>query len=161
MSVGQRITLPDFPVEGGCTCGALRYRLSGRPLYVIACHCRACQRLGGSDYTLSMFVLRRDFTAYSGIPARSERTAESGRRLPGLFCSDCGTRVWHEPVHSPHTINIRAGTLDDPSWAQPIGHIWIECKKAHVTLPPDAIRIEGQPTDRQPFLDAWAAATGG
>lgn len=154
----MKIALPTFPVEGGCVCGVLSYTLKGPPLYIVACHCLSCQCLTGSDYSLGMFVRRQDFVV-SGTASRCERTAESGRIVPGFFCPECGTRIWHEPVHSPNTINIRAGTLDDPSWAVPIGHIWVERKKPHVVLDPDAILVRGQPGDRQMLIDAWARAT--
>ncbi len=112
----MHITLPPFPVEGGCVCGTVSYKLDGPPLYVVACHCLSCQCIAGSDYSLNMFVARENFTLTGGTASRCERTAESGRIVPGFFCPECGTRVWHEPGHSPHMVNIRAGTLDDPSW---------------------------------------------
>ena len=48
--------LPAFPVEGGCQCGAVRYRLKAAPLGVYACHCKDCQRFSGTTHTLSMVV---------------------------------------------------------------------------------------------------------
>ena len=155
-----KIDLPAFPVEGGCTCGALRYRLKGAPLTIFACHCLECQRQSGGDYGLSMFVRRGDFEVLRGTAARFDRRADSGRVLPGLFCAACGTRVWHEPVHSPDQINIKPGTLDDPSWAVPVAHIWIERKKSNVRIDADALAMKGQPADRKPLYSAWARAVG-
>jgi hypothetical protein len=153
-----KIKLPEFPVEGGCVCGALSYRLSAGPLYVIACHCLPCQCLSGSDYSLSMFVKREHFALLTGSAARCDRTADSGRMVAGFFCGECGVRVWHENLHSPQLLNIKAGTLDDPSWAVPVGHIWTQRKKSHVRFADDAILVQGQPKDRQAFVDAWAKA---
>jgi len=154
-----KITLPEFPVEGGCVCGALSYRLTAPPLYIIACHCLTCQCLSGSDYVLSMPVLREHFEV-TGMVAKCLRTAESGRIMPGFFCPECGTRVWHEPVFAKRSVFVRAGTLDDPSWASPIAHFWLSRKKSHVILPPDVLCFEGQPSpkERERFLDAWAEA---
>ena len=66
MSIG--INLPQFPVEGGCQCGAVRYRLLGAPLTAYLCHCKDCQRLGGSAFSLSMPVAREHIELVSGTP---------------------------------------------------------------------------------------------
>jgi hypothetical protein len=157
----MKISLPEFPVEGGCVCGALSYRLSGPPLYVIACHCLTCQCLSGSDYVLAAIVLREDFKLLTGKVETCMRTAESGRITPGFFCPECGTRVWHEPPFARRTLHFRPGTLDDPSWASPIAHMWLSRKKRHVQLPPDVIQYEAQALagDRDRLVEAWKAAT--
>jgi hypothetical protein len=157
----MKITLPEFPVEGGCVCGALSYRLSGPPLYVMACHCLTCQCLSGSDYVLNMPVPRESFALLTGKVAQCLRTAESGRTTPGYFCPECGTRVWHEPIFARRTVHVRAGTLDDPSWASPIAHMWLSRKKPYVILPPEALRFDGQPeaADRERLSEAWRVAT--
>lgn len=158
----MKIRLPGFPVEGGCVCGALSYRLSGPPLYIVACHCLTCQCLSGSDYVLTMPVLRENFSLLTGKVAQCMRTAESGRITPGFFCPECGTRVWHEMVYAKRTYNLRAGTLDDPNWASPIAHMWTSRKKPHVIIPDDVIQFPEQPkpSDRQLLVDAWNEATG-
>ena len=156
----MKISLPDFPVEGGCVCGALSYRLKGPPLYVMACHCLTCQCLSGSDYGLTLPVPRENFALLTGKVAQCHRTAESGRVTPGFFCPECGTRMWHEPPFARRTIHVRAGTLDDPSWASPVGHMWLSRKKAHVIIPPDVLRFEAQAQagDREALIAAWEAA---
>ena len=153
----MKIRLPQFPVEGGCVCGALSYRLSGPPLYVMACHCLTCQCLSGSDYALTMPVRREHFALLTGNVAECLRTAESGRLMPGFFCPECGTRVWHQPPITKRTILVRPGTLDDPSWATPIAHMWTSRKKAHVVIPEDVIQFKSQPnaSDRERLSAAW------
>lgn len=154
----MKIELPQFPVEGGCVCGALSYRVSGSPHYIIACHCLTCQCLSGSDYVLAMLLPRDHFTLVTGKVQKCHRTAESGRVLPGYFCAECGTRVWHEPTWTKKTINLRAGTLDDPYWASPIAHMWVSRKKPHVILP-EGLYFDAQPlsSDRNRLIAAWQA----
>ena len=41
-------TSTTFPLEGGCDCGHVRYRMQTRPLFVHCCHCRWCQRETGA-----------------------------------------------------------------------------------------------------------------
>ena len=45
-----------FPIEGGCTCRAVRYRLLSRPLFVHCCHCTWCQRETGSAFALNAMI---------------------------------------------------------------------------------------------------------
>lgn len=45
-----------FPLEGGCDCGRVRYRMQTRPLIVHCCHCRWCQRETGSAFALNALI---------------------------------------------------------------------------------------------------------
>jgi hypothetical protein len=158
----MKISLPKFPVEGGCVCGALSYRLGAPPVYVMACHCLTCQCLSGSDYGVHMPVFRENFSLLTGKVAQCLRTAESGRSTPGFFCPECGTRVWHELAIARRVVHLRVGTLDDPSWASPIAHMWLSRKKRHVVIPDDVIQFTTQPqaSDRERLVEAWMHATG-
>ena len=42
--------------EGGCACGALRYRLASPPLFIHCCHCLNCQRQTGSAFVINLLV---------------------------------------------------------------------------------------------------------
>ena len=37
-------------MEGGCGCGAVRYRVTGAPQWASHCHCRDCRRTAGAPY---------------------------------------------------------------------------------------------------------------
>ena len=47
----------DFTMNGRCTCGSIRYRLTSRQLIVHACHCRWCQRETGMSFAQTAIVL--------------------------------------------------------------------------------------------------------
>ena len=66
----ERMALPEFPVEGGCQCGAVRYRLKASPLTVYNCHCKDCQRFSGGACSISMIVRNEDFEALPGQTVR-------------------------------------------------------------------------------------------
>jgi hypothetical protein len=81
--------------EGGCQCGAVRYRLVGEPLDLYACHCRECQRQSGSAFGMSLIVPADAFRLLSGELASFTRTCDSGGTLECSFCRSCGTRIHH------------------------------------------------------------------
>ena len=50
------MTEPFQALEGGCTCRAVRYRMTSPPLFVHCCHCRWCQRESGSAFALNAMI---------------------------------------------------------------------------------------------------------
>lgn len=155
----MKIELPDFPIEGGCQCGAVRYRITGNPLAVYNCHCRDCQRSSGATHSMSM-PIRRDLLEHLGGELTAfDKSADSGRTVRMLGCVRCGTKLWNEPLASPHMLVVKPGTLDDPSWAVPIGNIWTDRALPWAEIDESLVNFPGQPADRQPLFDAWTAAT--
>ena len=75
-----------------------------------------------------------------------------------LGCPHCGTKVWNEPQSYAALIVVRPGTLDDMSWARPIGNIWTASRAPWVEIDESLVNFPGQPADRQPLFDAWARA---
>ena len=45
-----------FPLEGGCDCRHVRYRMETAPLFVHCCHCRWCQRESGASFALNAMI---------------------------------------------------------------------------------------------------------
>jgi hypothetical protein len=116
------VALPPLPIEGGCQCGALRYRITAAPVTFYLCHCSMCRRQSGSAFGGSLQV-PADGVALSG-PSRSlEWTGGSGRLSDQTFCRDCGGRVTHR-IRGGAVIVVKPGTLDDPSWLRPAGQIF-------------------------------------
>lgn len=152
--------LPDFPVEGGCQCGAVRYRLTAAPLSVYACHCKDCQRFSGTTHSLSMVVRAGDVELTKGELWGFDKLADSGRTVRMMGCQTCGTKIWNVPLAAPEFLIVKPGTLDDIGWIKPIGSIWAASRPAWVELNPDEPNFDGQPPSRQPLIDAWQAAHG-
>ena len=84
--------------EGGCVCGAVRYRYTGEPLTLYACHCTNCQTRTGSAFALQLVALQDDLTVTQGQP---DRTGEVGERVG---CAACGTSLWRERGKTPGAI---------------------------------------------------------
>ena len=150
--------LPSFPVEGGCQCRAVRYRITAPPLGVYNCHCKDCQRSSGGTHTMSMPTRREHVVLLQGELTAFDKAADSGRVVRMLGCAKCGTKVWNEPLASTTMLVVKPGTLDDMSWAIPVGNIWTASKAPWVEIDETLVNFPGQPPDRQPLYDAWDRA---
>ena len=149
--------LPAFPVEGGCQCGAVRYRVKAAPMGIYACYCKDCQRFSGTTHTLSMVMGAGDVELIRGTLVGFDKAADSGRTVRMLGCGACGTKIWNEPLSFTQLVIVKPGTLDDASWARPVGSIWTDRALPWVDLDRSQPNFAGQPPDRQPLFDAYAA----
>ena len=125
-------TLLKVPMDGGCQCGRVRYRVEGRPLGLTACHCTECQRQSGSAFGMSLAVPAGAFQLRSGLLKTFEVKCDSGRMKTCAFCPDCGTRIYHQTKNG---MSVKAGTLDDTSWLKPDRHYWTMRKQSWVVIP--------------------------
>lgn len=151
--------MPTLPLDGGCHCGALRFRISEAPLMVYNCHCTNCRKISSSAFATPATVPTSGFAFTRGEPARIEWKADSGSTRFGWFCAKCGSRIAHGQVENSRSLSLRSGTLDDPSWAEPVGDIWVRSKLSWVDIPEGRIVAMEQPTDYSPFMQRFAART--
>ncbi|MEO1965837.1 GFA family protein [Hyphomonas sp.] len=149
----SRPPLPAIPIEGGCHCGAVRYRITARPKAVNACHCDDCKRLSGATFGVYLHVPKDALAVKSGTFDVFRRTGGSGHTIPIERCRACGTRMWHLPEAAPDLVILCAGTLDDPSWAVPTSHIFTEEAARDAVAANDALVIEAFNSTRQAL---WA-----
>jgi len=110
--------------SGGCACGAIRYECSASPVAMVNCHCRNCQRAGGSAYSPTIVVPSATVRVVSGEPKLYDATAESGAIARRAFCPECGSALYATTSARPDFMGIRAGSLDDPSWFEPTADVW-------------------------------------
>jgi hypothetical protein len=76
-------------------------------------------------------------------------------------CETCGVRLWHEPLSASTFVLVAAGTLDDPSWAAPVSHIWTSRALPSANIPADAVyNCPVQPAERQEMIDAFKKVHG-
>lgn len=123
--------------EGGCLCGAVRYRARGPALRTLVCHCHFCQKMTGStSYAESMFPIDSvDFTGQ--LTAYIHKSENSGKSVHVHFCPKCGTTVTLTFQRWPEYRAISRGTFDDPDWVSIGSHIWTESAQTGVVLPAD------------------------
>lgn len=125
-----------FPLDGGCTCGATRYRMTSAPLFVHCCHCRWCQRESGSAFALNAMI-ESDRVSELGRPPEVINTpSNSGRGQQIARCATCRVAVWsHYAGAGPLIKFVRVGTLDRPDSLPPDIHIFTASKQPWVVLP--------------------------
>ena len=122
-------------LEGGCACGAVRYRLVSAPMFVHCCHCRDCQRQTGSAFVLNALIESDRIVMLEGEPAAVAVPTDSGRPHRIFRCPACQTAVWSEYGGVAKLRFVRVGTLDDPAALSPDVHIYVRSKLPWVTLP--------------------------
>jgi len=106
-------------LEGGCLCGAIRYRLESEPFEAGYCHCSICRRVAGAPVLAFATVPLADFVI-TGNPRRW-RSSNFGERW---FCTHCGTQLAMRVDHQPDTIDFTIASLDSPERVPPDFHIF-------------------------------------
>ena len=124
-------------LDGGCTCGAVRYRMTSRPLFVHCCHCRWCQRETGSAFALNALIESDRVELLAGAPETVDTPSASGKGQKIVRCPRCRIAVWsHYSGAGARVSFMRVGTLDEPERMPPDIHIFTQSKQPWVVLDP-------------------------
>ena len=130
--------IPDYPIEGGCDCKTVRYRMASKPLFVHCCHCKWCQRESGSSYALNAMIESDRVTSLGADPEIIRTPSDSGMGQLIARCPKCKIAVWsHYAGAGPVVRFVRVGTLDDPNLCPPDIHIFTQSKQPWVSLSGD------------------------
>jgi hypothetical protein len=126
----------NFPVEGGCDCRTVRYRLQSAPLFVHCCHCRWCQRETGAAFALNAMIETERLALVTGTPEMVPTPSASGKGQSIARCPICRLALWSHYSGSGSTVSfVRVGTLDEPDHFPPDIHIFTDSKQPWVVLP--------------------------
>ena len=120
--------------EGGCACGAVRYRLGSDPLFIHCCHCLNCQRQTGSAFVINLLIEADRVELVAGEPQPVDVPRDDGSTQRIYRCSACQVAVFSE-YSRPDVWFVRGGTLDEPTSVTPDVHIFTRSKLPWVTLP--------------------------
>ncbi|MCV2866592.1 GFA family protein [Albidovulum sediminicola] len=122
--------------NGGCYCGAVRFQITGLPLWSGHCHCRSCQQALGGAFVTWAKVAAKDFDVTKGV-------IKTIRKTPGIargFCGDCGTTLTYsaetEVAGQDWSADawFAAATLDDPSIVEPKAHVFVSHQQPWIKL---------------------------
>ena len=144
--------------EGGCFCGAVRYRGKLRTSQVHCCHCSDCRRSTGAPFLAWTNFNADEFEFTIGSPGCYESRNDAGARACRRFCSACGTHMTYqrpdELVSGRRAgvmggdVWVTVGSLDEPGKMKGGGeHIWTASRL-------DLLRLEsGMPEHEKGFPD--------
>jgi len=125
-----------FPLDGGCDCRHVRYRVISSPLFVHCCHCRWCQRESGSAFALNAMIESDRVERLAGEPEMVDTPSASGKGQTIARCPKCRIALWsHYAGAGPLVAFVRVGTLDQPDHLPPDIHIFTESKQPWVVIP--------------------------
>lgn len=98
--------------QGSCLCGGIQYRINGELSEFGYCHCRSCQKAGGSAFGANAGIERRlvEFEDPHQLLTEYQSSATKFR----VFCRHCGSPMYAYLSTSPDLIRIRLGSLDTP-----------------------------------------------
>jgi hypothetical protein len=139
-----------MPLEGGCLCGAVRYRVNGPVRSNSTCFCRTC-RLGAGAPAVAWFVVAADQCVFT---AGAVATFRSSAEVTRGFCDRCGTSLTYQHADAADEIELTTATLDAPERLAPQREIWhahrVPWAASDQTIPRFA-RDSGS----EPVGDAW------
>jgi hypothetical protein len=133
-----------FPIDGGCTCRTVRYRMVTAPLFVHCCHCRWCQRETGASFALNAMIEADRVVLLQGSPEATDTPSNSGKGQKIHRCPACRVALWSNYAGAGDAVRfVRVGTLDDPDALPPDIHIFTSSKQPWVVLPEGIPAVPG------------------
>jgi hypothetical protein len=106
--------------EGGCLCGAVRYRFDAAANHSMICHCRTCRRQSGAPMVAWVTLPIEAYRVVLGKPA----AYASSEPVQRTFCGACGTPLTYQHRDEPQFIDVTTCSLDDPDAYAPTHHSW-------------------------------------
>jgi hypothetical protein len=123
-----------LPAEGGCICGQVRFRVSAPPVLTMACHCRGCQQLTSSAFSLSAMFPADGFAVTQGEPVLGGKHRED---VEQFYCPHCKGWLFTRPKQATWFVNVRSTLLDapPPRWTTPYVDMYVSEKLDWVATP--------------------------
>lgn len=134
------------PFTGGCACGAIRYETTAKPVLMLHCHCRDCQRASGGPFSSFAIVPKEAFKLLLGSLKFHPSPSEAGGMTRRGFCAECGNPIVLNPDAVPHIAAIRTASLDDPSWFTLQMDVWTSDAHSWDPMNPALPKFEKYPS---------------
>ena len=117
--------------EGGCLCGAVRFKVEGFSAGIFKCHCSKCRKAFGGASSAAALVNEDGFFWQQGSGRVREYKCESGFRR--RFCPDCGS-ILPQFLSDYKLYWIPVGLLDSDPGIRLKHHIHVNSKAAWEVL---------------------------
>lgn len=139
-------SLPEVPnsMTGGCMCGAVRYRISEKPIVTGLCHCNRCRPQSGSAFSTIIIIKRATFTL-EGETTVFEDIGASGMRVGRRSCAQCGSPLTTEADVAPSMMFVKVGGIDNNERFQPAIELFVGRRRPWVVPVPGAQQFEANP----------------
>lgn len=134
----------QYPIKGSCQCGGVTYELLAPPAMVVACHCKECQKLSTSAFSITAMISSDDLRV-EGELADWSRSADSGNVSAAKFCPTCGNRIYHFNPDKPTELKFKPASLEDTRILNPVAHIWVSEKQEWFQIPEGVKVFDKQP----------------
>lgn len=134
-------------IEGSCLCGAVGYEYAGEFGTITVCHCSDCRKAQGSGSVIAAPVESALFRWTRGEDLINEFESSPGKKR--AFCSRCGSPLYSRKDDMPGVLRLRMGTIDTPTEAAPVAHIFATNLPRWAALDDDLPRYEGLEPQRQ------------
>ena len=128
----ETMTKPNLPLAGSCRCGKVHVEITIAPIMTSACHCRGCQKMSASAFSLTAMVPAAGFSVTKG---NTRRGGLGEGQLDHEFCPDCMTWMFTRIEGVDDFLNVRAALFDDTAWFTPFIETMTQEKLAWVSLP--------------------------
>ncbi|MFC3813622.1 GFA family protein [Lysobacter sp. GCM10012299] len=110
--------------QGGCLCGAVRYRASAEPLRGVICHCQACRRHSGAP-ALAFVHFPIESFQWTGAQPSWFRSSQFAQRA---FCATCGSTLGMREEVLAERVQVSVGSLDEPERVRIDDHVWTQSR---------------------------------
>lgn len=124
--------------------GGVKYQLLSEPLMIVACHCKECQKLSTSAFSITAIV-GADAVEFQGEMIQWSRAADGGNINEARFCPTCGNRIYHFNPEEPEIIKLKPSNLSDTSIIRPTAHVWVSEKQDWYSVPAGVAVYDKQP----------------
>ena len=121
---------PNQSIEGGCLCGAVRYRAWGKAYGITHCHRQSCGRASGAPFVTWAGFDTDKFSFTQGQPA----SYASSSQVLRTFCNRCGTPLTYRRLDLPNSIDVTLGSMETPEALKPEDHTWTESQLPWIVL---------------------------
>jgi len=106
--------------EGGCLCGAVRYRATGPASNATLCHCHSCRKASAAPMVAWVTFPRAGFVLTGAEPVRYRSSPQVVRS----FCGRCGTPIGYARDDEPETLDVTTLSLDRAGDFPPADQTW-------------------------------------
>ena len=127
-------------IRGSCLCGGVRYEYGGAFGTITVCHCSDCRKAQGSSTVIAAPVDVAAFRWLSGQDLIAEFESSPGKKR--AFCRHCGAPLYSRKDDMPGVLRLRMGTIDTPTDAKPVAHIFATNLPAWAAMDDDLPRYE-------------------